>query len=167
MNKYDLSILIPARNEMFIARTVKSLLDNIRGKTEVIVALDGAWADPVIPDDPRLTIIYFPNPIGQRAATNQACRLSRAKYVMKLDAHCDVDEGFDVKMMEEMHDDWTMTPLMRNLYAFDWVCDTCGDRRYQSPTPSICNNKDCSKKDISTFTRDVKWIAKESPRSCR
>src|SRR3990167_7347873 len=105
MSKYDLSILIPSRNEVFLKNTIDDILKNIEGKTEVIAALDGAWASPQIEDDPRVTLIYFPESIGQRAATNQACRLSKAKYVMKIDAHCAFDKGFDVKMMSVMQDD--------------------------------------------------------------
>lgn len=157
MRKYDLSILIPSRNEMFVSKTVEELLKNIRGNTEIIVHLDGSWADPGIPDDDRVTIIYSPEPIGQRAGTNKACRLSKAKYVMKLDAHAAVDEGFDVKMMEVMEDDITMVPLMRNLHAFDWVCPD-GHRRYQGPS-GVC--KECGKHT----KRDILWKAKESPKS--
>src|SRR3990167_5481295 len=138
MRKYDLSILIPARNEMFLAKTIENLLENIEGKTEIIAVLDGEWTDPPITQDPRVTVIYFPESIGQREATNQACRISKAKYVMKIDAHCAVDKGFDVKMMADMQDDFTMIPTMYNLHAFDWVCDKCGNRWYQGPTPTQC-----------------------------
>jgi glycosyltransferase involved in cell wall biosynthesis len=161
MNRYDLSVLIPARNEMFLAKTVETILKNIRGRTEVIVVLDGQWANPAIIDDPRLTIIYNPVALGQRAATNQAARLSQAKYVMKIDAHCAVDEGFDTKMMEEMQDHLTMIPAMYNHHAFDWKCigqnpksgklyidpevekdiyAGCGHTIYQGPTPEKCPN---------------------------
>src|SRR4051812_609505 len=104
-SNFDLSILIPARNEMFLSKTVESILANIRGKTEIIIVLDGSWADPGLPKDDRITVVYRNRSIGQRAATNEACRLSKAKYVMKIDGHCAVDEGFDVKMISEMHDD--------------------------------------------------------------
>ena len=95
MTRYDLSILIPSRNEMFLARTIEDLLQNIRGKTEIIAVLDGQWAKPGINDHKDVTVIYHSQSIGQRAATNEAARLSRAKYVMKVDAHCAFDEGFD------------------------------------------------------------------------
>ena len=139
MKNYDLSILIPARNEMFLSQTVSNILQNIRGKTEIIVILDGSWANPPIPDAQNLTVVYHHTSIGQRAATNEAARLSNAKYLMKIDAHCQVDEGFDVKMIAEMHDDWTMVPMMYNLHGFDWVCEE-GHRQYQGPTPTKgCN----------------------------
>lgn len=142
MHKYDLSVLIPARNEMFLVHTIKNVLENIRGNTEIIVVLDGEWSDP-IPDNPRITILYLPQSIGQRAATNQACRLSNAKYVMKLDAHCTLDEGFDVKMIEAMQEDYTMIPVMYNLHAFDWVCKKCGSRQYQGPSEKYAKCDKC------------------------
>jgi glycosyltransferase involved in cell wall biosynthesis len=151
----DLSILIPARNEQFLARTIADILANIEGDTEVIAVLDGQWAEPPIPDNPRLTLIYHSQSIGQRAATNEAARLSNAKYLMKVDAHCAFDKGFDVKMMRDMQDDWTMIPVMRNLHAFDWVCEN-GHRRYQSPSGAC---KECGQ----PTKQDVVWIAKTNP----
>lgn len=168
--KYDLSILIPARNEMFLAQTIKNILENIEAETEVIAILDGEWTEPAIVQDPRVTVVKFGESIGQRAATNQACRLSRAKYVMKVDAHCSFDKGFDRKMLDGFVDDnWTMLPIMYNLHAFDWVCKKCGNRWYQGPTPERCmkdykatEESDC---DGTEFERDIKWIAKPSPKS--
>ena len=142
---------------MFLARTIQDLLEKIEGKTEIIAVLDGAWADPEIPQDPRVTVLYFPKSIGQRAATNQGVRLSSAKYVAKVDAHCSFDKGFDVKLMADMQDDWTMVPTMKNLHAFDWVCPD-GHRRYQGPS-GVC--AECGKET----TRDILWHAKRSPNS--
>lgn len=130
MQAKDLSILIPARNEEFLARTIEDILANIEADTEVIAVLDGEWANPPIPQHPRVVVVYLPESIGQRAATNLACKLSKAKYVMKVDAHCAFDKGFDRKLIEDMQDNWTVVPIMRNLHAFDWVCK-CGFTHYQ------------------------------------
>lgn len=157
----ELSILIPARCEMFLTRTIEDILSNIEADTEIIVVLDGAWADPPIPQHERVNIIYLSKFIGQRAATNLACRLSKAKYIMKIDAHCSFDKGFDRKMIAEMHDDWTMVPTMRNLWAFDWKCYHCGWKQYQGPTPEKC--ADCGKTD--EIKRKMIWWAKISPQS--
>jgi glycosyltransferase involved in cell wall biosynthesis len=153
----DLSILIPARNEMFLARTIQDILEHKEGDTEVIAILDGQWTDPPIPQHPDVTIVYFPESIGQRAATNVAARLSNAKYLMKIDAHCAFDQGFDVKMMADMQDDWTMVPIMKNLHVFDWVCPN-GHRRYQGPS-GVCH--ECGE----PTERDIVWISKNSPKS--
>lgn len=156
--KYDLSILIPARNEEFLKKTIEDILANVEGNTEIIAVLDGYETE--LPKDARLTVIYNFESKGQRAATNQACRLSEAKYVMKADAHCAFNKGFDRKMLEafrEIGDDVTMVPIMRNLHAFDWVCPD-GHRRYQSPSGPC---KDCGK----PTTKDVVWIPKTNPQS--
>jgi hypothetical protein len=167
MKKYDLSILIPSRNEMFISNTVADILKNKRGNTEIIVGLDGAWADPGIPDHPDVKIVYVSSSLGQRGMTNALARLSRAKYLAKSDAHCAFDEGFDVKLMEVMQDDWTLVPTMRNLHAFDWKCMQCGKKTYQGPTPGTPNGithcEDCGNKD--NFKRKVLWYPKPSPQS--
>jgi hypothetical protein len=159
MQKYDLSILIPSRNEMFVSNTVEDILKNRRGKTEVIVGLDGAWAEPGIADHPDVRIVYVSQSLGQRGMTNLLAKLSKSKYVAKSDAHCTFDEGFDVKLMEAMegHDDWTIVPNMRNLHAFDWICPD-GHRRYQGPSgPCLVCKKPTE--------RDIVWRAKPSPNS--
>lgn len=169
MNKYDLSIIIPSRNEMFLAKTIEDILSHIEGNTEIIAILDGQWANPPVPDNDRVTLIYHNESVGQRAATNEGVNISRAKYIMKVDAHCAFDQGFDVKMMADMQDSWTMAPLMKNLHAFDWVCKKCGTRRYQGPSSDYCllpdgktKNPNC---DSTEFYRDVVWIPKNSPKS--
>lgn len=151
----DISILIPARNEMFLNKTIEDILSNIEADTEIIVVLDGEWMD--IPQHERVTVIYNPVALGQRAATNQACKLSQAKYIIKTDAHCAFDKGFDRKLMENMQDNWTIVPTMRNLHVFDWVCKN-GHRRYQGPSGPC---KDCGEET----TRDIVWIPKTNPQS--
>lgn len=143
MKKYDLSVLIPSRNEMFLSRTVKGILEAKRGATEVIVTLDGQWSDPPLEDHPDLTIIYISESVGQRAATNMACKLSNAKWVMKIDAHCILEDGFDIKLMEQTEDNWTVVPALYNLHAFDWVCPKCKNRTYQGPTLPKCLKEGC------------------------
>lgn len=163
-----LSILIPARNEMFLARTIEDIKQNseLGDDLEVIAVLDGEWTNPPIPITPNVNVIYLSKSIGQRASTNLACSLSKAKYVMKVDAHCSFDKGFDRKMVEAFEslpdgDNVTMVPIMRNLWAFDWKCYHCGWKRYQSPTPAKCEQ--CGKTD--KIRRKMMWVAKERPQS--
>ncbi len=168
----DVSILIPARNEMFLARTIEDILAHIEADTEVIAVLDGEWAQPEIPQNDRVNVIYAPASIGQRAATNLACNLSKAKYVMKVDAHCSFDQGFDRKMIEAFKvagDNVTMVPTMRNLWAFDWKCLKCGMKWYQGPTPTTCKETNFKKTgepcDSTKFIRKMMWVGKERPQS--
>jgi len=157
----DLSILIPSRNEIFLAKTIEDILANIEMDTEIIAVLDGAWSNPSIPQHDRVNIIYVPESIGQRASTNLACALSSAKYIMKVDAHCSFDKGFDRKMIADMQDNWTMVPTMRNLWAFDWKCYYCGWKQYQGRTPEKCGQ--CGK--TGKIRRKMVWIGKHRPQS--
>jgi len=157
----ELSVLIPSRNEEWTARTVRDIIENSEAETEVIVVLDGEWANPPIPQHERVNVIYLPEAVGQRKATNIACDLARGKYVMKVDAHCCFDKGFDRKMIEafeEVGDNVIMAPLMRNLHAFDWKCYKCGKRTYQDTIPKcpLCGTE-MKKKEV--------WVAKLSPQS--
>ena len=149
---------------MFLKRTIEDILQNIEADTEIIATLDGQWADPPIPQHKRVNVIYVNESVGQRAGTNLACKLSEAKYVMKVDAHCSFDKGFDRKMIEafkKVGDDVTMVPIMRNLWAFDWKCFHCGWKMYQGPTPEKCG--DCGKGD--KIRRKMIWVGKTNPQS--
>ena len=133
-----LSVIVPGRNEQFMRHTVDDVLAHSCEDTEVISVCDGYWPDPTLEDHPRLQVIHFSTPVGQRAATNAGARLSQAKYVMKMDAHCSTDEGFDVKLTNDMQPDWTMIPSMHRLHIFDWGCNECGERTYQGVKPVKC-----------------------------
>ena len=171
-NKHELSIIIPARNEMFLARTIQDILENIEADTEIIAVLDGEWADPGIPQHDRVNVIYIPESIGQRASTNLGVNLSKSKFVLKCDAHCSFDKGFDRKMIEgfkKTGDNVTAVPIMRNLHAYSWKCMKCGKKWYQGPTPTQCQEtnfrgtgKPC---DSTKFKRKMMWIGKRRPQS--
>ena len=176
---FDLSIIIPSRNEEFLGRTIQDVLEHTNPQvTEIIVILDGYLPDPPLKPDPRITIIYNPISVGQRASVRQAVKISNSKYVMKLDAHCSVDQDFDLKMikaMEELGDNTTLIPVMRNLHVFDWVCPE-GHRRYQGlsgPCYWVHNGKEWIEAEKGKdkglpicgkpTTKDVVWIPKKSP----
>jgi hypothetical protein len=162
----QLTIIIPARNEMFLKNTIEDILAHKEADTEINALLDGQWADPPIPQYPGVNLIYVNKAVGQRGGANLAAKLSRAKYIMKVDAHCSFDQGFDRKMLEAYKltgDNVTMVPTMRNLWAFEWACyhNYCGWKKYQGPTPEVCPN--CGKSN--KLKRRMKWIGKERPQS--
>lgn len=157
----DLSIIIPSRNEQFLQKTIQDALDNIEGDTEIIAVLDGLWSNPAIPQHPKVSVIYHPFSVGQRAAANDAVKLARGRYIMKVDAHCSFPKGFDTVLIRDMQPNWVMAPTMRNLHAYDWVCKTCGNRIYQGPTPTVCAKCQAPRE----FEKDILWIAKRSPQS--
>ena len=160
MNK-KLSILITSRNEEWLSNTIDDILANKEAETEIIVGLDGQWAITPLKQHKDVTIFYSPISIGQRGMINQLCRLSKAKYIMKVDAHCSFDKGFDKKMikaMEEVGDNVCMVPIMKNLHVFDWVCEHCGHRRYQGKS-GLCEFCGGQEK------KEIIWKGKDSPNS--
>ena len=155
-NQTMLSILIPARHEEFLAKTVENILENIEAETEIIVVLDGEPSMSPLPEDPRVHVISVSKAFGQRAATNLAARMAVGKYVVKVDAHCAFDKGFDRKMLEFhdiVGDNVTSVAIMRNLWAFDWKCLTKGTKII---TPNGLRNIEEIKKGEEIISGDGK-----------
>lgn len=116
-----LTVIIPARNEQYLARTIASVLEAARGEIEVIAICDGYWPEPAINDDPRVILLHHSEARGQRQSINEAARIARGEYLMKLDAHCAVGEGFDVILEENYQEGWTVIPRMYNLDIETWT----------------------------------------------
>lgn len=143
---FDLSFILPARNEFYhdldlLSLTVQNLLGNTGDKTEVIVLLDGydeRWPPKPLPVSPRVTVVHHSKSIGQRAACNEGARISKAKFICKIDSHCAVDKDFDVKMMERCDYATTLIAVQYNLHAFSWCCKKCQHTTYQGPKPAKC-----------------------------
>lgn len=115
-----LSIIIPARNEIYLQRTIEDIIKNAEGEYEIIAVLDGYWADPPIKDHPRVKLIHHTESIGQRQSINEAAKIAQGKYIMKCDAHCAFDKGFDVKLAKDCKYEWTVVPRMYNLDHKTW-----------------------------------------------
>src|SRR5689334_6868922 len=107
-----LSICIPARNELYLNRTIEDIFANARGEIEVVVALDGYWPDQwkeMTAKYPNLHSVHSGEPIGMRAGINRAVASAAsrgAKYIAKFDAHCSFGEGFDEILKADMEPDW-------------------------------------------------------------
>lgn len=147
----DLTVIIPGRNEIFMRNTIEDVLSKTRCDTEVVSVCDGYWPEPPVVDHPKAKLLHTTTAVGQRAATNIGASLSRAKYIMKLDAHCSMSDGFDEKLLAKMEPDITMIPAMHRLHAFDWICE-CGEREYQGAKPDKCGA--CGGNE---FTMGVVW----------
>lgn len=117
-----LSVIIPARNEVYLEKTIRSVVEAARGQIEVLAMLDGYIPEPQIHmNDDRVRFVHFEESIGQRAVINEGVRRAKGDFVMKLDAHCNVDEGFDVKLAADYEPDWTVVPRMYNLDIETWT----------------------------------------------
>ena len=137
MNK--VSVIIPARNEKYLAKTIDSVLSAAEGEIEVIAILDGYWPQPAIKDDPLVTLIHHTKAIGQRPAINEGARIAKGKFILKADAHCMFDQGFDVKLVADCEPDWTVIPRQYQLAATEWVCQNCGYVYNAKPRKDRCS----------------------------
>lgn len=118
------SFIIPARNEPFLYKTVEDILAKCEGDFEVIVVLDGVWAE--LPQDPRVRHIFNEQPRGMRGGINQAAAIAQGDYLLKLDAHCMIDQGFDVKLLADIEDNWVVVPRRKRLDAENWCIQDVG-----------------------------------------
>lgn len=110
-----LSVLIAARQEMYLQHTIDSVIDQSQGDIEVLVVLDGYWPNPAIREDKRITLVHYPKPIGQRRAINVLARIAKGEYIMKLDAHCIMGEGYDEILKADCQDKWIVVPRRYDL----------------------------------------------------
>lgn len=118
-----LSIVIPSRNEQFLQKTIDDLLLKAEEEVEIIVALDGYWPDPMLRDDPKVIILHqgmVHDNVGMRGCINAGIDIARGEYIMKIDEHCMVDQGYDVKLVADCQDNWVVIPRRYRLDAGDW-----------------------------------------------
>jgi len=115
------SVIIPAKNEVYLEKTIRNVLENAEGEIEIIVELDGYTPDPqIVINDERVIFVYHKEGIGQRACINHGASIAKGKYIMKLDAHCAVSPGFDVILARDCEPSWTMIPTMYCLDIETW-----------------------------------------------
>lgn len=141
------SVLLPACNERFLAATVRDVLAHAQGDVEVWALLDGVWANPVLPEDPRLHTVYLGHQHGMRPVLNIGAALATGQYLMKLDAHCSVSAGFDLALKASCEDNWLVVPRRDRLDAEAWCRQETGkppiDAHYLSYPYEHPNDPDC------------------------
>jgi len=121
-----LSIIIPSRTEKFLNNTIQDVLKKSTGEIEVFPVLDGYSDDYPYEKirDPRVKYISLPEPDNferhKRQAVNAGVSLSKGEYVMWLDAHCVVAEGFDEVLKRDCQENWVVIPRRHRLDVRKW-----------------------------------------------
>lgn len=121
-----LSVIVPARNERFLQQTVDELLNRAEGPVEVVVVLDGYWPSPMLKDDPRLVVVHRGSSRGMRASINDGVALSKGEYIMKIDAHCMVGQGYDIELIDSCKNNYVVVPRRKRLDAENWCIQETG-----------------------------------------
>ncbi len=117
------SIIIPSRNEVFLKKTIESVLSGATGDIEIFPVLDGYdIPKEEVVDDPRVKYIRIPGARNaqKRHAINMAAILADGKYIMSLDAHCMVAKGFDEVLKADCKENWVVVPRRKRLDADNW-----------------------------------------------
>lgn len=122
-----LSIIIPARHEIYLQETLTDLLTKAAGDIEIIVVLDGYWPDPPLKDDPRVIVIHRERQ-GMRNAINSAVAIAKGEYLMKVDAHVMFSEGYDTALAADCDGDWVVIPRR---YSLETETDPWSVRTYR------------------------------------
>jgi hypothetical protein len=128
----DLTVVIPSRNEIFLKRTIEDVLEKARGDIAIYPVLDGYdIPEDEIVHDPRVNYVRLPT-VGhtqKRHAINKIAAETSGRFIMSLDAHCMMDEGFDVKLEESFIDGSVMIPRRNRLDAVNWSIQIQSDSR--------------------------------------
>ena len=101
-----LSIIVPAYREPYLNKTIDSLLKNAVGEIEILPVLDCYIPYEPVMLDPRVKPINLGSNMGMRNAINAGLAKATGEYVMKIDAHCIVDLGFDKKLIDDCAENW-------------------------------------------------------------
>lgn len=115
-----LSVLIPARNEPFLNKTIKCALHAAQGDVEVVVLLDGDPPAKPAPEWEHVRVLENEEPQGIGAASWRMANEARGEYIMKLDAHCSLADGFDVALKEHCAYEDLLVPARYQLKVKGW-----------------------------------------------
>jgi glycosyltransferase involved in cell wall biosynthesis len=116
-----ISIIIPARNERFLQKTIEDIGQRASHEYEIIAVLDGYWPDPPLKDSPNLRIIHFGKPVGMRSCINAAVAIARYKYILKCDAHVMFASNFDASLINCSRPKRVQVPTRKRLDPDKWA----------------------------------------------
>lgn len=110
------SIIIPSCKDPCLQKTVDGLKANAESKIEIVVVLDGERAEVKNAD----IVLFNEKRIGMRSSINRGIEASHGEYIMKTDAHCMFGQGYDVKLLTDIEDNWVVIPRRYKLDIEKW-----------------------------------------------
>lgn len=121
----EVSVIIPVgRNEKesSYSRTIQSLINSSKEDIEILFLADG-WK----PKEslsclklPQVRVLPSSTSLGQRVQGNKGAALARGKYILRIDAHCKMSEGWDVKLKESCSDRTVLVCIIEPLNEETW-----------------------------------------------
>ena len=105
------TVIIPARNEPLLNKTIEWLYESKGGEIEIIVVLD---AEQEV--DKRAVVIKNGTPLGRRVNINTAAKIAKGDYLFILDAHCKMSEKWDEKMVKSCPERGIVVSCLQDMY---------------------------------------------------
>jgi len=157
-----LSLIIPSRKELFLNQTIKDVLAKATGAIEVLPILDG-YEPEVRINDTRVRYISLPEQrhTQKRHGINEAVKQAKGEYVMSLDAHCMVAEGFDEILAKFHQPNWVQVPRRNRLDAENWCLQAQADDRPPIDYEYIMYPEKFTPKAFHGFKWDERTIARQ------
>ena len=115
-----LSVVIPSHDDIYLHKTIDSLLENAAGEIEIIPVLDGYKEKTPFRDDPRIRPVYHDQNKGMREAINTGVAYANGDYLMRTDEHCVFGERFDIIILDTIQDNWIVVPRRYFLDPTKW-----------------------------------------------
>jgi hypothetical protein len=115
------SVIIVARNEENLNKTLGSLIANATGEIEILVGLDGCRYDVI--NNEKVATLQFNQHIGRRKISNQLVKLATGKYLFEVDAHCAVSYGWDTRLKCVCDDNIIVGCSVNSIDEKLWGCD--------------------------------------------
>tara|TARA_Y100000310_G_scaffold293028_1_gene322299 strand:+ start:1247 stop:4210 length:2964 start_codon:yes stop_codon:yes gene_type:complete len=116
-----ISVIMPARNEKYMQKTLDGLAENMTTPYEVLVGLDNYTPDPPIKEADNLTIYHSKERVGTRVLLNKLISMAKGKYLLRLDPHCLIAKGMDTELLSVHKPGNTIVPSWYQLDAEKWI----------------------------------------------
>lgn len=111
-----MSVIIPSAKDPHLQQTIDDLRAKAEEDVEIVVVLDGDNYEVRHADK----VILHPKRLGLRGSVNRGVAESSGDYIMKIDAHCMFDQGWDKKLLIDIEDDWVIVPRRYKLDVDKW-----------------------------------------------
>lgn len=131
-----LSVVIPTVNDPALARTVREVQEKSRTCPEILV-----MADAVDVDLPGVRVVRNAQRLGLRGNVNKGMALANGEWLVKIDDHCMLSDGWDEILLASAQKNWVVVPRRYQLDPVQWcICE-------DDPTPIDYERLDISNSD--------------------
>lgn len=116
-----ISVLIPSRNEPHLVRTIQGVLERAEGEVEIVAVIDGPTDYPLPAEQTGVKTLRVEKAKGMRSSLTLAASAATGDYLMKLDAHCLLAEGWDSRLKSQCDGDWVVVSRRYDLDPLTWT----------------------------------------------